>query len=142
MGDGQLFVAGGHIREDVGLSKASRYNPLTDTWAVLPDMNAGRWYPTVTTLSNGDMLVVSGSIDTTQGVNTLPQVFQVSTGTWRDLNAASLALDLYPNMLLAPDGKVFLAGPTADTRYLETSGAGGWSPVGNVSAGIAITARR
>ena len=27
-------------------------------------MNAGRWYPTVTTLPNGDALVVSGSMDT------------------------------------------------------------------------------
>ena len=40
-------------------------------------MNAGRWYPTATVLANGDVLVVSGSIDTTSGINTVPQVFQV-----------------------------------------------------------------
>jgi len=48
--DGRLFVAGGHIANDVGLPHASIYNPFSDTWTRLPDMNAGRWYPTVTTL--------------------------------------------------------------------------------------------
>ena len=56
--DGRLFVAGGHIQTNVGLAKASIYNPSTNTWAAVPDMNAGRWYPTVTTLANGDALVV------------------------------------------------------------------------------------
>ena len=54
-------------RRTLGLALAS----------ALPDMNAGRWYPTVTVLANGDVLVVSGDIDTSTGVNTLPQVFQV-----------------------------------------------------------------
>ena len=36
-------------------------------------MNAGRWYPTVTTLANGDMLVVSGNVDGTIGENLLPR---------------------------------------------------------------------
>ena len=39
-------------------------------------MNAGRWYPTATVLANGDVLVVSGSIDNTVGSDPLPQVFQ------------------------------------------------------------------
>ena len=39
-------------------------------------MNAGRWAPTATVLANGDVLVVSGSIDNTFGNNTVPQVFQ------------------------------------------------------------------
>ena len=57
-------------------------------------MNAGRWYPTATVLANGDVLVVSGSIDSTFGINTVPQVFQVGSGTWRNL--AQLGMDLYP----------------------------------------------
>ena len=91
-------------------------------------MNAGRWYPTVTVLANGDVLVVSGSIDGTFGNNTVPQVFQVGSGTWRNL--AQLGQDLYPQMLLAPNGKVFNAGPTQNTRYLDT-GSGTWSFVAN-----------
>ena len=110
LADGSLFVAGGHISNFVGLSRAAKYDYVSDTWTSLPDMNAGRWYPTTTALANGDVLTISGDINTTIGVNTLPQVIQVKTGTWRDLTSAQLALDDYPRMFLAPNGKVFLAG--------------------------------
>ena len=82
-------------------------------------------------LANGDVLVVSGSIDTMVGGNTLPQVFQVDGETWRDLMSAQLALPLYPQMFLAPNGKVFNSGPSTTTRYLDTAVSGSWSFVGN-----------
>jgi Kelch motif/Galactose oxidase, central domain len=127
LADGRLFVAGGHIQNGVGLPNASLYDPFSNTWAAAPDMNAGRWYPTVTTLANGDALVVSGYVDTTVGVNTLPQVYETANGTWRNLTSAQLSQDLYPMMFLGTNGKVFLAGPTQITRYLDTSGTGAWS---------------
>ena len=136
LADGTLFVAGGHISNFVGLSRASTYNPFTDEWSNLPNMNAGRWYPTTTVLANGDVLVVSGYIDPTIGVNTLPQVFQVATGTWRSLTNAQLAQQPYAMMLLAPNGRVFDAGPTPTTRYLDTSGTGAWSFVANRVGGV------
>ena len=130
LADGKLFVAGGHNNANgVGLANASIYDPFGNAWTALPAMNAGRWYPTVTVLENGDVLVVSGSIDNTLGVNTLPQVFQVGTLTWRNLTSAMMGMDLYPQMLLAPNGKVFNSGPTTTTRYLDTAGSGTWSVV-------------
>ena len=129
LADGRLFVAGGHIQNGVGLANASIYNPFVDVWTRLPDMNAGRWYPTVTVLANGDVLVVSGSVDGIVGTNTVPQVFQFASGTWRNL--AELGMDLYPQMFLAPNGKVFNSGPSPTTRYLDTAGSGTWSFVAN-----------
>ena len=129
LADGRLFVAGGHIQNGVGLPNASIYNPSVNAWTALPAMNAGRWYPTTTVLANGDVLVVSGSIDGTFGTNTVPQVFQVGSGTWRNL--AELGMDLYPQMFLAPNGKVFNPGPAGTTRYLDTAGSGTWSFVAN-----------
>ena len=131
LSDGTLFVAGGHIQNSVGLSQASTYDPATDSWTFFPNMNAGRWYPTATVLGNGDVLVVSGDVDTSVGLNTLPQVLQMSapTPTWRNLTSAELGLELYPPMLLAPNGRVFNPGPSATTRYLDTSGTGAWSVV-------------
>ncbi len=67
-------------------------------------------------------MVVSGHIDPTIGLNTLPQVFQVATGTWRSLTNAPLAQQPYAIMLLAPNGRVFNAGPTGTTRYLDSVG--------------------
>ncbi len=70
-------------------------------------MNTGRWYPTTTTLPNGDVLVVSGDINANTNVDALPQIFQFATKTWRNLTTAQLSMPLYPNMLVAPNGKVF-----------------------------------
>jgi galactose oxidase len=133
--DGQLLVAGGHINNFVGLPNAYTYNPLNDTWTRLPDMNNGRWYPTSTTLPNGDILVTSGWINTTVGVNVEPQVWQSATASWRNLSTAHLALPFYPYMFVAPNGKVFCAGPSQITRYLNVTGTGAWSSVGNSNYG-------
>ncbi|HQU98853.1 MAG TPA: Ig-like domain-containing protein [Nitrosomonas sp.] len=129
LADGSLFLAGGHISNFVGLPKASKYDFLTDTWTTLPNMNAGRWYPTTAILANGDVLTISGDIDTTLGGNPLPQVFEVSKGTWRNLTTAQMQVINYPWMFLAPNGKMFFAGHSATTRYLDTKGTGAWSMV-------------
>jgi hypothetical protein len=127
MADGRVFVAGGHIQNGDGLPHSSIYDPFTDTWEQLPDMNDGRWYPTTTTLPSGDVLVVSGSFDTNFTNNTLPQVWQVATEDWRNLTTAQRSLPLYPIMYVAPNGRVYNAGPEQSTRFLNTSGTGGWT---------------
>ncbi|TFZ02667.1 DUF1929 domain-containing protein [Ramlibacter henchirensis] len=129
--DGRVLVAGGHIENDIGLPRAAIYNPATNSWSPAPNMNAGRWYPTVTTLPNGDALVVSGSVDLTVGVNTLPQVYQLSTNSWRSLTGAHLSQSYYPRMVVAPNGRVFDLGPDQITRSLDTSGTGSWSQLGS-----------
>ena len=127
--DGKLFVPGGHIENGWGLSSASYYDPVANTWTSVPSMNNGRWYPSSTVLPNGDILVTSGSFDTNYSNNTLPQVWQVSSGAWRNLTSAQLGLPLYPRTFVAPNGRVFFA--TSPSRYLDTSGSGSWTTVGN-----------
>jgi Glyoxal oxidase N-terminus len=89
LSNGQLFVAGGHVTNYVGIPNARTYNPFNNTWTQLPNMNNGRWYPTNTTLPNGDMLVVAGEIDPTQGMDPEPQVWQTATASWRNLSTAA-----------------------------------------------------
>ena len=136
LANGNLFVAGGDLETDVGRPDASMYDPFTAQWSSAPNMNAGRWYPTATTLANGDVLVTSGSMDTLAGENLLPEVFQVGSGTWRDLTDAQITLDLYPRMHLAPNGRVFNSAPSTITRYLDTSGTGAWTVVANHSVNV------
>src|SRR6266496_4830692 len=93
LANGQLFVAGGHINSFVGLPNAYTFDPLNNSWTRLPDMNNGRWYPTSTTLPNGDVLTISGWINTTHN-NPEPQVWQSATASWRNLSTAHLALPL------------------------------------------------
>ncbi|MGA9544614.1 MAG: galactose oxidase-like domain-containing protein, partial [Candidatus Sulfotelmatobacter sp.] len=98
---------------------------MSGNWTFLPDMNAGRWYPTNTVLPNGDVVVTSGEISPVLGNNPLPQVWQASSGTWRNLTTAQLLLPLYPPMYLAPNGTLFNASPVS--RYLNTDGTGSWT---------------
>ena len=123
--DGRLIAEGGHIRNNIGLDSASIYDPFQDTWTRIANMKGGRWYPSSTTLANGDVLVTSG--DNKKKVNRLPQVYQLSLETWRDLTNAQRSLPLYPRTFLAPNGHVFFA--TATSRYLDTSGSGAWIDV-------------
>ena len=74
--------------------------------------------------------------DTTVGMNLLPQVWETGTGTWRDLTNAQLWLPFYPFTFVAPNGRVFYAGPGKTTRYLDTSGSGAWSVVGDSQFGV------
>lgn len=127
MADGRVFITGGHIADYTGYAHALIYDPFQNTMTQVPDMNEGRWYPTNTVLPNGDILVVSGDVNSNTVVDPLPQVFQVSSGTWLNLTSAQFAMPLYPVMLVAPNGQVFYAGPEPATRYLDTSGTGAWT---------------
>jgi hypothetical protein len=127
--DGRLLVTGGHQQFDGrGEPHTNVFNFKNNTWTRVGDMNLGRWYPTNTTLGTGEVLVVSGSYwNGTMNVNnTLPQVSK-PLGNWRNLNTANLTLPVYPYMHLAPDGRVFYAGPEPQTRFLNTTGTGSWS---------------
>jgi hypothetical protein len=129
--DGTLLVTGGHNGSSgYGYPYASIYNPTQDSWTQTPNMQDARWYPTNTTLANGDVLVVSGEI-TPGTYNTLPQVWHPATNSWLNLTSAQLSQPLYPMMFLAPNGQVFNPGPDRTSRYLDTSGTGAWSTVGS-----------
>ncbi|NIR43094.1 MAG: hypothetical protein GWN99_04200, partial [Gemmatimonadetes bacterium] len=57
--NGDVLFAGGLFGDD--RRRASVYDPDTDTWTAKPDMKALRFYPTVITLSNREVLAIDGS---------------------------------------------------------------------------------
>ncbi|PTL76930.1 galactose oxidase-like domain-containing protein [Vitiosangium sp. GDMCC 1.1324] len=126
LADGRLLVTGGHEESHVGLPDASVFNPFTLTWSRTQSMNDNRWYPTNTTLQNGEVLVLSGETHSAGSCNELPQVWQPTTGTFRNLTTAVRDLPYYPRMFLAPNGKMFLASPQRVSRWLDTEGTGTW----------------
>ena len=136
MTDGRLFAPGGHIADGVGEAKASIYDPASNIWTRVTDMNAGRWYPTATVLGNGDLLVEAGTVDIAIDVNKTAQIWQIASSTWRNLTTAAVQhgvfpawANYYPFMYVAPNGKVFNAGPQQMARYLDPTGAGLWTDV-------------
>lgn len=126
--DGRALIAGGHVSSRTGLSDATMFDSTTSEFTRLPNMNGARWYPTNTTLPNGDVLVTSGDI-TPKAANELPQIWLESGERWVDLTGALRKLPWYPFMYVAPDGRVFDAGPNMNTAYLDTSGTGQWVDV-------------
>jgi hypothetical protein len=59
--DGNLFLAGGNRNFQLsGINKTHLFNYTTNTWSVGPDMAVDRWYPTVTPLRNGELLIAGG----------------------------------------------------------------------------------
>jgi galactose oxidase len=122
--DGRLLVAGGHISDLHGLANTNVFDPVAGVWQAEPAMAAGRWYPTNTTLPNGEVLTLAGTDETGAAVP-IPEVWD-GTG-WRQLTGASLELPYYPRMFVAPDGRVFYAGEEQQSRYLDVTGTGSWT---------------
>lgn len=126
LADGRLLVAGGHISNDHGLPSTAIFDPTDNSWRTLAPMARGRWYPSLTTLPNGDVLAVAGGDQNGDDV-AIPEVWNGSS--WRQLTSASQLLAYYPRMFVAPNGRVFQAGAGGITRYLDV-GAGQWTTVG------------
>jgi Galactose oxidase-like, Early set domain/Divergent InlB B-repeat domain/Galactose oxidase, central domain len=128
MPDGRLLVVGGTSPDTRGQRKAVVFNVASSSWSTSGSMAQGRYYPTITTLPDGSLLAVSGH-DTNKTVVTIPEV-TTPTG-WRRLTTAPLSIPnpYYPPMFVAPNGKVFLAGFTQPSQYLDVAGTGHWTPV-------------
>jgi hypothetical protein len=141
--DGRFFQAGGQenpgdprpLGASAGTPHAAIYDPTTNSWTQVPDMNNRRWYPTVITLPDGRVLVDSGFEDSQDGENTLPQIYNPATNSWTNLTGA-VANDpaqkkiLFPNEFVAPNGLVFLGGPDAQSEWLDVNannGTGQWT---------------
>jgi hypothetical protein len=124
---GSLFIAGGNLNANFdGLVQTHVFNSNNNSWTLGPNMEDGRWYPTVTPLRNGEELITSGH-------PTIPEV-RTTGGGLRALNNASLNLPLYPWIDVAPDGRAFYSGPDETLRSLNTSGGGSWQSYGQRDA--------
>lgn len=146
--DGRLLVAGGHISNYNGENRADIYNPFTNRWANadpaqanVPNMGSTstntatsgkRWYPSATTLPNGDVLVMSGDVTALGATNRTVQVYRHATNTWSTLTGAlrpsNDVLPEYPRVFATPDGRaVSLSDNANGTEFLDLSGSGSWS---------------
>ena len=89
LADGSILVAGGNLEYSTvsagfkGLNKMYTFDPFTETWTEQPDMAHGRWYPTLTRLGDGKVVITSGLDETgvgyTNGRNLDIEVFSPPT---------------------------------------------------------------
>ncbi len=127
LSDGTLLVAGGTYKYDgkllgapvppfSGLEQSYLFDPVTETWTRSGDMGNGRWYPTLITLADGQVLALGGLTKNFPWI-VLRTIEIYSRGAgWRKLDGADRWMPLYPRLHLLPDGRVFYAG-SFNTHY-------------------------
>jgi Domain of unknown function (DUF1929)/Kelch motif len=130
LADGSVFVNGGGL----DVTTTSIFNPTTNTWTKSGDMAQRRWYPTSTTLPNGEVFTLGG--DRITGVDGRGEIWNGTT--WRTLtNAVMTPLlpgggQLYPQLFLAPNGKLFTPGPSVDMQWYDVNGNGAVQAAGQL----------
>jgi len=79
-------------------------------------MSVGRWYPSVTSLPDGRMLVTAGETNC-DGCNALiPEIYDPATNSWTRLTLASHDFPYYPHMFVLPDGRILAASSNSAGR--------------------------
>ena len=122
--DGSLFAAGGNKDSALnGIRQTHTFNASTNTWTRAADMAFERWYPSVTPLRDGEMLITEGGPD-------MRRRCAQTNGSSARSTSASLNLPLYPWLDVAPDGRAFYSGPDQTMRSLNPSGTGSWQSFG------------
>lgn len=101
-------------------------------WKNAAVMANGRYYPTLTPLPNGKMLATSGSYYKPGfvGVELFNKIAEILTFTGSSTvdiaqtpigNQQNVFIPMWPNIFVAPDGRIFKAGPDTSSRYFDTT---------------------
>lgn len=128
MPDGNVFVAGGTTGYNRGIDSTNTFDYQTETWSSGPKMEFRRWYPTVTNLGNGDLLIAGGG-------GNVPELYSPSTNSLRTLTGVtpSATSAPWPFIMQAPNGKVLFAGGARrnSLAFIDTEGAGSLTEAGH-----------
>ena len=140
---GEILIAGGDTRSpevNAGVNDVNVFDPADYSLTATYSMSYARWYPTITTLANGDSLIHGGRNGEKQPTIT-PEVFSVNAG-WQALFGATNDAIInktwgqwwYPRNFVAPDGRVF--GITGQQMYyLDTEAQGSSELAGRLENG-------
>ncbi|MFC9928680.1 galactose oxidase-like domain-containing protein [Streptomyces sp. NPDC127190] len=95
-----------------GIRDAYEFDPVAERYIKVDPMNEARWYPTLTTLSDGRILGVSGLDDIGQLVPGKNEVFDPRTRKWTYTKTVR-QFPTYPALFLMQNGKIFYSGSNA-----------------------------
>ncbi|QMV09108.1 kelch motif-containing protein [Streptomyces lincolnensis] len=95
-----------------GIRDAFEFDPVAEKYIKVDPMKEARWYPTLTTLSDGKILSVSGLDDIGQLVPGKNEVFDPKTKKWTYTDKVR-QFPTYPALFLMQNGKIFYSGSNA-----------------------------
>lgn len=128
LANGNVFVAGGNADRNLsGLRQTHTFDWRTETWSRGPDMQDGRWYPSVAALPNDEAVILGGG-PTVAEVRTRSGALRSLTGftTWSSRE--------YPFLQASTDGRAMILGPTAGMALIDWAGTGTLTNSGNRDA--------
>jgi YVTN family beta-propeller protein len=138
---GNVFIAGGDNWTGTGTTNTGNNNSnlfdyVNNTLTRNNNMNRARWYSSSTALLNGEVYTQGGS-----GGTDFPEI-RGADGSFRLLTgAATGSFDfMFPRNFIAPDGRVFGYDSNGKMYYINTSGAGSVTNVGQFSGPTAADA--
>jgi galactose oxidase len=125
--DGRVLVNGGGPT----VTTTSIFDAKTNAWTRSADMGQRRWYNTTVALADGGAFTLGGN--RTAGGDGRGEIWQASQG-WRTLSGAVMdplysgdplnRAQEHPNVMVAPNGKLFAAGPTPNMQWYDLQGNG------------------
>jgi WD40 repeat protein len=124
--NGTLLMTGGSGPGNGAINDAFTFRTGDAQPTRIPNMAYSRWYGSLVPAANAETLVIGGD----NGAK--PEIYQAN-GTWRTLsNVRDFPRTTYYYwMHLAPNGKMFYSGRDDRMAYLDTTGQGTWTDLGN-----------
>ncbi|MDQ4104690.1 MAG: galactose oxidase early set domain-containing protein [Actinomycetota bacterium] len=92
-----------------GAAFSYEFDPQTERYQRVADMDHGRWYPTVVGLADGDALAVSGLDEFGRTLNSHER-YHGDTEQWTEVSALNRYFPTYPALFLMADGRLFYSG--------------------------------
>jgi hypothetical protein len=134
LASGNALVVGGDLtvngQRNYSNNKAELFNPAQNTLTSTVQMMYPRWYPSITTLPNGDKLVLGGLLTTSTGVPT-PEIYSANYGWWQ---LTGISIDpnewYYPRGFVGPDSAVYVLQQNGIIFRLTIDGAGTMTDTG------------
>ena len=128
LANGNVFVAGGNLNTALaGIRQTHVFDWQTETWSRGPDMQDGRWYPSVASLPNDEALIIGGG-------PTVAEVRTVSGSLRRLTGFTTPSSREYPFVQAIPDGRALLLGPGRAMSLIDSEGTGTLAAAGDRDA--------
>lgn len=93
--------------------KSYLFNPATESYEKVSNLNIARWYPTLVGLKDGRVLAVSGLDQFGRIVQGQTEIYSPSTRAWKLDPALTRVLPTYPALFLLSSGNLFFSGSNA-----------------------------